>query len=135
MTIERSNTKVFIQGGNKLSDYERKIRSSVTQRPIYNDQIVGYVTRKVTDPVLKDRVLAEVARYPSQASNFLLSQIDSIIIKKQEELAKEKADLDQSLRKKDKQELPSADKLSDLYDSLSQEDLTAEVVENNTEIE
>lgn len=131
MTTERSNTKIYIQGGNKLSDYERKVRSSVTQRPIYNDQIVGYVHRKVTDPILKDRVLAEVARYPSQASNFLLSQIDSIIIKKQEELTKEKADLNQSLKKKDKQEIPSADKLSDLYDSLSQEDLTSETLENN----
>lgn len=135
MTAERSNTKVHIQGGNRISDYDRALRSAVTQRPIYNDQIATYVQRKVVDSVVRDRVLAEVAKFPSHTGNFLFQRIDSIITKIQNQVNDEKAALAGKFKQIQESKPASVDSISDIYASLTSEENLTEPLEKENDNE
>lgn len=133
MTAERTNAKIYIQNGQRISDYDRRLRNSVTKRPVYNDQIVAYVDRKVTDPVLRDRIIAEIAKFPSAAGNFLFQQIDSMILKMQVKMNNEKAEILGKFKQQKVKPETTVTALDDLYKELSTQDTTQNETLENTD--
>lgn len=118
MSVEKTNSKISIDAGNKkLSDYERKLRSQPISKNVYKKDIENYVMKKVEDPILRNRVLGEIAKYPCQAINFLSTNIDNIIRNTDKKLREEK-NIKQKAIKLPAMEEQEID-ISEFYESIS----------------
>jgi hypothetical protein len=127
MSVERANTKITIDGKQQISDYEKKLRSMNAEPRIYKKDLEDYVNNRVQDPIVRQNVLNEIAKYPCQALNRMFQRLDDLIIKIQKKVNEERLNVSATIKLPDvvKEELD----ISDLYSSITnvnQEELEEE---------
>jgi len=86
MSLEKTNTKITINGVLNISDYERKLRSSNNHRKLYRGDLLNYIQNKELDPIVREKVLAETAKIPCQAINHVFPRLDDLIRKIEREV-------------------------------------------------
>jgi hypothetical protein len=131
MSVERTNTKINLEGSQPISDYERKIRSIGIVQKVYRKELQDYVINNVEDPIVKERVLAEIAKYPCQAINQMAKRIDQLILKIESKTNKERNKIEEIIKLPDTQQ-NNLD-IGDLYDSISNVN-EIENIENNSDL-
>lgn len=151
MSLEKTNTKITLNGVLNISDYERKLRSQGNQRKFYRGDLINYIESKNLDPIVKEKVLAETASIPCQAINHVFPRLDDLIKKIEKQVNQERNSISEIVVIPEK--LPSSIDIGDLYNSianvseyeekieeeiLDEEELSSqseEVIENKSEIE
>lgn len=116
MAVEKTNSKISIIGSSKISDYEKTLRSLPTTRPIYKRDIESYINKKIQDPVLKQRVLNEVASWPCNSLNYWAKQLDSVIRRTEDKINLEKVSIENLVKLPPKEEIDLD--IANLYDEI-----------------
>jgi len=129
MAVERTNTKISLEGAHPISDYEKKLRSVGFVQRVYRKDLEAYVANNVNDPIIKERVFAEIAKYPCQAISQMAKRIDQLILKIESKVNKERSKIQGEIK------LPEIQNtnldISDLYDSIT--NVNEVKVEDNNE--
>lgn len=116
MAVEKTNSKISIIGTSKISDYEKNLRSIPNTRPIYKKDIELYINRKIQDPVIKQRVLNEVASWPCSSLNYWAKQLDSVILRIEDKINQEKVSIENLVKLPSKEQIDLD--IADLYDEI-----------------
>jgi hypothetical protein len=124
MSVEKSNTKITINGNMNISDYERKLRSTGFASKLYRTDLLNYIESKNLDPIVKNKILAETANIPCQAIHHMFPRMDDMIRKIQKQVNEERSTISEMIviPEKTTNSLDIGDLYSSINDNISQID-------------